>query len=67
MIRTHRFKYIFNHGSTHEMYDSETDPGENTHRIHDPELKGKKNELHERLIAWYDPKKNPYRRTPQIK
>ena len=61
MIRTRRYKYIFNHGSTHELYDHETDPGEFVNRINDPILKKVRNQLHERLFAWYNPQNNPYR------
>ncbi len=61
MIRTRRYKYIFNHGSTHELYDHETDPGEFVNRIDDPALKKVRNQLHDRLFAWYNPQKNPYR------
>jgi choline-sulfatase len=61
MIRTRRHKYIFNHGSTHELYDHEADPGELVNRIGDPALKRVRDELHERLLAWYNPEKNPYR------
>ncbi len=61
MIRTRRYKYIFNHGSTHELYDHETDPGEFVNRIDDPNLKKVRNRLHDRLFAWYNPQNNPYR------
>jgi len=61
MIRTRRYKYIFNHGSTNELYDHEADPGEFVNRINDPALKKVRNRLHDRLFAWYNPQKNPYR------
>ncbi len=63
MIRTRRYKYIFNHGSTHELYDHEADPGEFVNRINDPALKKVRDELCEQLFAWYNPEKNPYRPT----
>jgi len=63
MIRTRRYKYIFNHGSTHELYDHEADPGEFVNRINDLALKKVRNELREQLFAWYNPEKNPYRPT----
>jgi len=63
MIRTRRYKYIFNHGSTHELYDHEADPGEFVNRINDPALKKVRDELREQLFAWYNPEKNPYRPT----
>jgi choline-sulfatase len=61
MVRTRRYKYIFNHGSMHELYDHETDPGEFVNRINDPALKKVRNQLHDRLCAWYNPENNPYR------
>ncbi|MHC4159924.1 MAG: sulfatase family protein, partial [Planctomycetota bacterium] len=61
MIRTRRYKYIFNHGSTHELYDHETDPGEFVNRINDPVLKKVRNQLHDRLFSWYNPQNNHYR------
>ncbi len=61
MIRTRRYKYIFNHGSTHELYDHETDPGEFINRINDPVLKKVRNQLQDRLFSWYNPQNNPYR------
>jgi len=63
MIRTRRYKYIFNHGSTHELYDHEADPGEFVNRINYPALKKVRDELREQLFAWYNPEKNPYRPT----
>ena len=63
MIRTRRYKYIFNHGSTHELYDHEADPGEFVNRINDPALKKVRDKLREQLFAWYNPAKNPYRPT----
>jgi len=50
-----------NHGSTHELYDHEADPGEFVNRINDPGLKKVRDQLRDRLFAWYDPEKNPYR------
>jgi choline-sulfatase len=63
MIRTRRYKYIFNHGSTHELYDHQADPGEFANRIDDPGLKKVRDQLHDQLFAWYNPQKNPYRQT----
>ena len=62
MIRTRRHKYIYNHGSMHELYDHRTDPGELVNRIDDPALADIRKELSQRLVAWYDPRKNPYRK-----
>jgi arylsulfatase A-like enzyme len=61
MIRTRRFKYIHNHGSTDELYDLETDPGEYVNRIDDATLQSVHDNLRARLFAWYEPATNPYR------
>ena len=61
MIRTQHYKYIFNHGSTHELYDHEADPGEFVNRINDSALNKVRDQLRDRLFAWYNPEKNPYR------
>ena len=63
MIRTRRYKYIFNHGSTHELYDHEADPGEFVNRINDPGLKKVRDQLRDQFFAWYDPEKNLHRQT----
>jgi choline-sulfatase len=60
-VRDARYKYIFNHGSTHELYDMEADPGETVNRIDDQGLSAIKNQLHEQLFERYNPENNPYR------
>ncbi len=62
MIRTRRHKYLYNHGSTHELYDHRTDPGEFVNRIDDPGSSKVRADLRDRLVAWHDPEKNRYRR-----
>lgn len=63
MIRTKRYKYIYNHGgSAHELYDLEQDPGEAVNLIDKQELKPIVEELQARLFAWYDPEQNQYRK-----
>ena len=61
MVRTRRYKYIHNHGSLNELYDLEQDPGEYHNRVQDPRLVSVRDELRERLFAWYNPEANPYR------
>jgi choline-sulfatase len=61
MIRTRRYKYNFNHGTMHELYDLEADPGEYANLINDPGMKKTADDLRDQFIAWYDPEKNPYR------
>lgn len=61
MVRTRRYKYNYNHGDIGELYDLEADPGENVNQVHNASLAKIRSELHERLVAWYDPARNPYR------
>jgi choline-sulfatase len=61
MIRTRRYKYHHNQGAIDELYDLEADPGEDTNRIADPGLEKVRRDLRDRLFAWYDPARNPYR------
>lgn len=60
MIRTHRYKYIFNHGSMDELYDLEADPGEYVNRVHDQKLRRVREELRDQLFEWYNPEENQY-------
>ena len=55
MVRGERFKYHYNHGSTHELYDLEADPGEMVNRIDDRAMAKVRDEMQQRLLAWYDP------------
>jgi len=61
MVRTRRYKYILNEGSTDELYDHETDPGECVNRVSDAALDAVRSELCDRLTSWYDPAQNPHR------
>jgi choline-sulfatase len=62
MIRTSQYKYIFNQGAMHELYDHQHDPGEKTNLISKPGLEHVKRQLLDQLVAWYDPANNPYRK-----
>ena len=62
MIRSHRYKYIHNHGGEFdELYDLEKDPGEYHNRIRDGGYTRTASELRDNLYSWYDPASNPYR------
>lgn len=65
MVRTSRHKYVYNHGDIPELYDLEADPGETRNRASESSFARVRNELHERLMAWYDPARNPYRPHPK--
>ncbi len=62
MIRTRRYKMIYHQGSTHELYDLGTDPGETRNLAADPAMGGVLKDLQEQLFAWYDPRTNRHRR-----
>ncbi len=62
MIRTERYKFIFNHGGTHELYDHDRDPGEYVNRVDDPHYKTRFRGLRDQLFAWYYPEDNPFRK-----
>ena len=53
MVRTKRYKYIFNRGEISELYDLEADPRENVNRTSDTSLGRVRAELHDRLMAWH--------------
>ncbi|MFP4581520.1 MAG: sulfatase [Candidatus Sumerlaeia bacterium] len=60
MIRTDRYKYIYNHGALHELYDLETDPQEYYNLIENPTYIRVAEELRAQLVEWYDPEKSPF-------
>ncbi|MBT3291294.1 MAG: sulfatase-like hydrolase/transferase [Victivallales bacterium] len=64
MLRTDRYKYIHNDGSTDELYDLQQDPGETRNRITDPALQAIACELRDRLFTRFDPADNPFRAQP---
>ena len=53
MVRTQRYKYIFNRGDIAELYDLEADPQEYVNRAADTSLAKVRGELHDRLMAWH--------------
>jgi arylsulfatase A-like enzyme len=62
LIRTERHKFVYNDGgSCHELYDLENDPGEMANLINDPDCASVRDDLRDRLFAWYNPETNPYR------
>jgi choline-sulfatase len=72
MIRTRRWKYILNEGALDELYDLQEDPGETanltgpTVSVDRPELQDIRDKLHDQLLAWYDPARNPWCRAPAL-
>ena len=60
-VRTRRHKLVVNLLDLDELYDLQADPGEIVNRIHDPALAGVRNELHDRLLAWMQARRDPVR------
>ena len=56
-----RYKLAVHLLTSDELYDLETDPGEMTNLIHSPAHAGRRNELHDRLLAWMDETRDPFR------
>ena len=63
MVRTRRHKLVYNEGATHEMYDHERDPEENVNRIDEPGYAATRKDLLDRLMGWYDPGTNPWKKS----
>ncbi|HEY3838025.1 MAG TPA: sulfatase-like hydrolase/transferase [Bryobacteraceae bacterium] len=53
MVRTPRYKYIYNRNDIPELYDLEADPKETTNRQSDPGLAKLKRNLEDRLRSWH--------------
>jgi arylsulfatase A-like enzyme len=62
MVRTKRFKYNYNHGDIPELYDLDGDPSESVNQAENASFAKIRSELHDRMMAWYDPATNSYRR-----
>lgn len=61
MVRTARYKYNFNEGDRAELYDLEADPGERRNLAGVASHARTQRDLHDRLIAWYNPARNPFK------
>jgi choline-sulfatase len=66
MIRTRNYKYIYNSGSTNELYDLEFDPEEYENKIDEHNFQETIKELNKKLFTWYNPDKNTYKSRAQI-
>ncbi len=60
-IRTQRYKLAINLLDVDELYDLAEDPGEVHNRIDDPALAEVRGELHDRLLAWQERQRDPFR------
>jgi hypothetical protein len=61
MARTATHKYIHNDGDIAELYDLEADPGEFHNLAGQSRAAAVERQMRQRLLAWYDPAKNPHR------
>ncbi len=63
MARTAKWKYIYNHGDIEELYNLEADPLESRNLLVKApgSVTGPHKEMKDRLFAWYDVERNPYR------
>ncbi len=60
-VRTRRHKLVLNLLDRDELYDLRDDPGEMLNRIDDPALADVREKLHDRLLAWMDRRRDPFR------
>lgn len=56
-----RRKLVVNLLGSDELYDLEADPHELANRIADPALAAERDRLHDRLLAWMDRSRDPFR------
>ncbi|MFF7774892.1 sulfatase-like hydrolase/transferase [Streptomyces tanashiensis] len=56
-----RFKLVVNLLSDDELYDLADDPGELRNLIDDPWCSARRNRLHDRLLAWMNETRDPFR------
>ncbi|MWV40404.1 sulfatase-like hydrolase/transferase [Natrialba sp. INN-245] len=61
MVRTERYKYVYNGPDVDELYDLEVDPPELRNLIDHPEYANVRRTMRERLIAWMDETADPNR------
>ncbi|OLZ39656.1 sulfatase [Natrinema saccharevitans] len=61
MVRTDRYKYVYNGPDIDELYDLEADPAELQNLIDHPEYANARREMRERLIEWMDETADPNR------
>ncbi len=60
-VRRGDYKLVINLLATDEFYDLRRDPGEMRNRIDDEPLAALRDELHDRLLAWMNETRDPFR------
>ncbi|WP_226039446.1 sulfatase-like hydrolase/transferase [Natrinema sp. DC36] len=61
MVRTGRYKYVYNGPDIDELYDLEADPAELQNLIDHPEYEAVRREMRERLVDWMKETEDPNR------
>ncbi|SDR39101.1 sulfatase-like hydrolase/transferase [Natronobacterium texcoconense] len=61
MVRTDRYKYVYNSPGIDELYDLAADPAELQNLIDHPDYAGVRREMRERLVDWMDRTDDPNR------
>ncbi|RQG94478.1 sulfatase-like hydrolase/transferase [Natrarchaeobius chitinivorans] len=61
MVRTERYKYVYNGPDVDELYDLEADPAELQNLIDHPDYAGVRREMRDRLVDWMDETNDPNR------
>ncbi|WIV66936.1 sulfatase-like hydrolase/transferase [Natrialbaceae archaeon AArc-T1-2] len=61
MIRTERYKFVYNGPDTNELYDLESDPAELRNLIDHPEYENARRKLARRLVRWMHETDDPNR------
>lgn len=54
MVRDRRYKLVYHATERPELYDLNADPGELHNRADDPALRGERDRLSGRLLAWME-------------
>jgi arylsulfatase A-like enzyme len=59
MVRTDRYKFVYNGPDTNELYDLEDDPHELHNLADHPHYEGARREMRDRLVRWMDDVDDP--------
>lgn len=62
MVRTDRYKYVFNAPDVDELYDLEADPHELRNLVDHPDYRAVRDRLRDRLVEWMDESDDPIHR-----
>jgi arylsulfatase A-like enzyme len=65
MVRTDRYKYVFNSPDIDELYDLREDPAELENRIDHPDYEAVRRDLRDHLVEWMHETADPFRQWGQ--